>query len=74
MILVQYKALIDHGSTHSYVNEKLVKRLSILVETKERQKVVVANGEKVESKGQYKKVHVLLHEHTFSIDFYTAIK
>lgn len=45
------KALIDSSSTHSFFNDKVVKKLNLPVVQRDGLKVVVANGERVKSKG-----------------------
>lgn len=62
-------ALIDSGSTHSFFNED-VKSLNPFVEQLNGLKVVVANGERVKSKGLCRKVPLKFNHYCFYVDLY----
>ncbi|OMO61303.1 Retrotransposon gag protein [Corchorus olitorius] len=43
--------LIDSGSTHSFLDSELVRRLNLQIEQREEMRVMVANGERVSCEG-----------------------
>ncbi|XP_015168562.1 uncharacterized protein [Solanum tuberosum] len=63
-------SLVDSGSTHSFVNSKIVSQFNLQVERREGLRVVVVNGERVRSPGQCEGVSIWFGNHAFHIDLY----
>lgn len=62
--------LVDSGSTHNFVSERLAHKLGLQSKSKGKFEVVVANGEKVASGGKCQGVRVLLQGVPIIVDFY----
>jgi len=63
-------SLVDSGSTHSFVNSKIVSQFNLQVERREGLRIVVANGERVRSSRQCKGVSIWFGNYGFHIDLY----
>lgn len=61
-------ALVDSGSTHTFVAEGTAKRLGITVSPRPSMKVVVANGDRVECSGLCRDVQLAIGEEDFTVD------
>jgi len=64
------EVLVDSGSTHSFINNKLCSQLELPFEEQQGVKVVVANGESICSKGKCKKVLLNVNFQKFWVDLY----
>lgn len=64
------KALIDSGNTHCFINDVVVKKLNLPIVQRDGLKVVVANDERVKSKGMSTWIPLQFHQYQFFIDFY----
>ena len=63
--------LIDSGSTHSFLNEKVASTLRLPVVPTKSFTVRVANGERLMCQGRYEKVPIDLQGIPFSLTFYS---
>jgi hypothetical protein len=62
--------LVDTRSTHNFLNTDLAKKVGLTPEKNTTFTVVVANGEKINSKGQCRKVQVWIQGTLFTLEFY----
>ncbi|GJZ44771.1 ty3-gypsy retrotransposon protein [Tanacetum coccineum] len=62
--------LIDGGSTHNFVQTRLAKHLSLVIQPSPYLNVTVGNGEKIDCGGFCKETHIQLGGSTFLIDFF----
>jgi hypothetical protein len=67
----QLRALIDSGSTHSFIHEAVVHALGLDVMHRPGLSVKVANGERLQSYGVCKNTSVDIQGEIFKIDCYT---
>lgn len=63
--------LIDSGSTHNFISEKLANELQLLVVPIERFTVQVANRDKLKCQGHFEEVWVDLQGTIFSLTLYS---
>ncbi|KAJ0086183.1 hypothetical protein Patl1_07443 [Pistacia atlantica] len=61
--------LIDSGSTHNFISQRLAIKLHLLVVPTEEFSIKVANGEKLKCQGRFDKVRVELQ----GIEFYLTL-
>jgi len=62
-------ALVDSGSTHSFIDEALAQRLGLTPDPRPGLSVGVANGDRVASAGLCKAVHLLIDKE-FTVDLF----
>jgi len=62
--------LIDSGSTHNFIEERLAEKLQLACNTKEQFNVNVACGGRISCKGRCIGVQVRIQAVTLDIDFY----
>ncbi|KAJ9559053.1 hypothetical protein OSB04_013667 [Centaurea solstitialis] len=62
--------LIDGGSTHNFIDQKLVRRLGLNVEKVENFQVTVASRERLNCPGICKNIHLTLQKVPVTVDFY----
>lgn len=65
-----FDALVDSGSTHSFIDVAAADRLGLSLEPRPSLTVGVANGEHVPSTGICKAVDVTIGHESFTIDLY----
>jgi len=65
---VPLKALVDTGSTHTFIHTEVAARLGLPVSSRDGLSVLVANGDRVRSPGVCLATEVLIYEEPFSID------
>ena len=65
---VPLKALVDTGSTHTFIHTKVAARLGLPVLSRDGLSVLVTNGDRVRSPGVCLATEVLIYEEPFSID------
>jgi len=65
---VQLQALVDTGSTHTFIHEEVARRLGLLIEHRPGISVKVANGDRVTSPGVCKGTKIGIGKDTFTID------
>lgn len=63
--------LIDSGSTHNFINEKVAESLKLLAEPTRPFNVKVANGDPLQCSGKFRNTPALLQGIPFSITFYS---
>ncbi|KAJ8767406.1 hypothetical protein K2173_017450 [Erythroxylum novogranatense] len=63
--------LIDSGSTHNFINEKVAGTLKLSVEATRPFNVKVANGDPLQCSGKFRNTPTLLQDIPFSITFYS---
>jgi hypothetical protein len=63
-------ALVDSGSTHTFIDDQVVHRLGLDIMLWPRLSVKVANGEQVQSYGVCKATSLDVHGEQFSVDCY----
>jgi hypothetical protein len=68
---VSLVALVDSGSTHTFIQEGLVSKLGIMVERRTGLSIKVANGDRVPSTGVCRQVAISIDKDTFDISCYT---
>jgi hypothetical protein len=68
---VSLVALVDSGSTHTFIQEGLVDKLGLTVECRSGLSVKVANGDRVPSIGVCRQVAISIDKDTFDISCYT---
>jgi len=66
--VVQLQALVDTGSTHTFIHEEVARRLGLLIEHRPGISVKVANGDRVTSPGVCKGTKIGIGKDTFTID------
>ncbi len=62
--------LADTGSTHNFLNSKLAEKLGLVPDKHTAFEVMVANGERLSSKGKCSAVLVLLEGTLFILEFF----
>lgn len=67
----QLVALVDTGSTHSFINDSVVSQLQLQVEPRPGLTVKVANGDRVTTAGVCTQLPLVIGEADFSTSFYT---
>ena len=65
---VPLKALVDTGSTHTFIHTEVVDRLGLPVSSRDRLSVLLANGDCVRIPSVCLAADVLIHGEPFSID------
>jgi predicted aspartyl protease len=65
---IQLRALVDTGSTHSFVHSEVAARLGLSITKRAGLSVMVANGDQVCSPGVCLATDVLIQDLRFSID------
>jgi predicted aspartyl protease len=65
---VPLKALVDTGSTHTFIHTEVANRLGLPVSSRDGLSVLVANGDRVRSPGMCLATEVLIHKEPISID------
>lgn len=65
---VQLKALVDTGSTHSFIHSDVAARLGLMITERAGLSVLVANGDRLCSPGVCLATDILIHDLRFSID------
>jgi hypothetical protein len=65
------RALVDSGSTHTFIHEAIVHRLGLAVTLRPGLSVKVANGERLKSYDVCKNTPVHIQDETFVTDCYT---
>ncbi|XP_066373490.1 uncharacterized protein [Miscanthus floridulus] len=68
---VQLRALVDTGSTHTFIHSTLVERLGLTVTPRVGLNVMVANGDRVRNPGVCLATPVTIGGEAFSIDCFT---
>jgi len=63
-------ALVDSGSTHSFIDEALAQRLGLTPVPRPGLSVGVANGDRVASAGLCKAVHLVIGKEEFTVDLF----
>ena len=63
--------LIDNGSTHNFISDKVVALLQLPVVPTKPFHVRVANGQPLKCQGRFDNVHILLQGISFTINFYS---
>ena len=63
-------ALIDSGSTHNFISDRVAETLCLPVKPTTPFTVRVANGERLSCKGKYEKLTVNLQGNEFHLDFF----
>jgi hypothetical protein len=63
-------ALVDSGSTHSFIEEEAARRSGLHVEPRSRFMTMVANGERVSCPGVLRQAPVVVDGAEFSVDLY----
>ena len=63
-------ALVDTGSTHSFIGEAAAQRAGLSVETRPRMTAIVANGERIPCPGVLRQAPVVIDGLTFTVDLY----
>lgn len=64
-------ALVDTGSTHSFINDSVVNRLQLKIEPRPGLTVKVTNGDRVTSAGVCSNLPLVIGDTEFSISYYT---
>ncbi|XP_074352895.1 uncharacterized protein LOC141692051 [Apium graveolens] len=62
--------LIDGGSTHNFIEQSVVERLGLLVDTTAKLEVVVANREKLSCVGRVTGLTILIQGYKITTDFF----
>lgn len=70
IVSTQLRALVDSGSTHSFISSATASRLGLTLEPRSGLTVGVANGDRVPSPGVCKQVSVTIDNEQFFIDLY----
>jgi len=65
---VPLKALVDTGSTPTFIHTEVANRLGLSVSSRDGLSVLVANGDRVRSPGVCLATEVIIYEEPFSID------
>jgi hypothetical protein len=65
---VQLQALVDMGSTHTFIHSEVAAHLGLVVTERDGLSVMVANGDRVRSPSVCLATDVLIHDLGFSID------
>ena len=65
-------ALIDSGSTHNFISDRVAETLRLPVKPTTPFTVRVANGERLSCKGKYEKLTVNLQGNEFHLDFFSV--
>ncbi|RVX02376.1 Retrovirus-related Pol polyprotein from transposon 297 [Vitis vinifera] len=65
-------ALIDSGSTHNFISDRVAETLCLPVKPTTPFTVRVANGERLSCKGKYEKLTVNLQGNEFHLDFFSV--
>ena len=65
-------ALIDSGSTHNFISDRVAETLRLPVKPTTPFTVRVANGERLSCKGKYEKLMVNLQGNEFHLDFFSV--
>ena len=65
--------LIDSGSTHNFLDPRIMKEAQLKVDVSQRLAITVANGEKMRSEGQCKNVKLKFQGHEFVIEAHVLI-
>lgn len=65
-----FTALVDTGSTHSFIGETAAQRAGLLVDTRPRLTATVANGERISCPGVLRQAPVVIDGLTFAVDLY----
>lgn len=63
-------ALVDTGSTHSFIGEAAAQRAGLPVETHPRMTATVANGERISCPGVLRQAPIVIDGMTFTVDLY----
>jgi hypothetical protein len=63
-------ALVDSGSTHSFIEEEAARRSGLHVEPRSRFTAMVANGERVSCLGVIRQAPVVVNDAEFRVDLY----
>ena len=63
-------ALLDSGSTHSFIAEDVARRTSLQLQPRGALRVTVANGERVPCPGIYRAAPFTIDDEAFAADFY----
>jgi len=63
-------ALVDSGSTHSFIDESLAHRLGLVPDPRPGLSVGVANGDRVASSGLCKAVRLVIDKEEFTVDLF----
>ncbi|KAJ0053781.1 hypothetical protein Pint_00560 [Pistacia integerrima] len=64
-------ALIDSGSTHNFISDRVAEMLHLPMKPTESFTVRIANGERLSFKGKYEKLLVDLQGNEFQLDFFS---
>ncbi|XP_024019767.1 uncharacterized protein LOC21411464 [Morus notabilis] len=62
--------LVDGGSTHNFIQSRVVSHLNLPISTAKRFDVMVGNGEMLRCEGFCSAVPVKIQQHVFLVDFY----
>jgi hypothetical protein len=65
-----FTALVDTGSTHSFIGETAAQRAGLLVDTHPHLTATVANGERISCPGVLRQAPVVIDGLTFAVDLY----
>ena len=65
-------ALIDSGSTHNFISDRVAETLRLPVKPTTPFTVRVAHGERLSCKGKYEKLTVNLQGNEFHLDFFSV--
>ena len=65
---VPFKALVDTGSTHTFIHSEVARCLGLPITERAGLSVLVANGDRMPSPGVYAAVDVSIHDERFTID------
>ncbi|CAA0831880.1 Unknown protein [Striga hermonthica] len=63
-------ALVDSGSTHSFIGEAAARNTGLPVDSRPRLTAMVANGERVACPGVLRQAPVVIHGITFTVDLF----
>lgn len=65
---VELTVLVDSGSTHTFINDEVARRIGLNVTPRSSLTVKVANGDRLLSPGIYAATSVDIHGESFTID------
>jgi hypothetical protein len=63
-------ALVDSGSTHSFISLEMASRLHLQLDYRPGLQVIVANGDRVASVGICRGIHIFIDKEEFIMDFF----
>jgi hypothetical protein len=63
-------ALVDSGSTHSFISLETASRLHLQPDYRPGIQVMVANGDRVPSTGICRGIHIFINNEEFVLDFF----